>query len=122
LRLGLCALRGDAAQEQIGIRRVEARDDVTDRNPIALGDRDLEQPAAHFCRDPHFGGFDVAGGAGGGRRRAAIAAGDQNQQREGVLLHAIRPSSCARVSRWMWSTTMSREMPVTRATPARAIF
>ena len=59
----LVALAPGAPERQLGVGRVDARDDVARRDAVAFGDLHLDTPSADLGGDAHFGRLDVAGGA-----------------------------------------------------------
>ena len=103
--LGRRALGARALDLQLGVARVEARDDVAGVHAVAFGDAQLEQAAADFRRHLHLGRLDVArhaqrvrrAAARGSRRRRASSSATTVGSRIVVVL--MSPSEACRAPR-----------------------
>ena len=103
LGAGLIALGLRAAHRELGVGRVNPGDEVACRHPSAFIDGQLRDATADLGRHADLRRLDVSGYSGRPCGVPGTGAGQnghcQTPDRESCALHAILPSSCARVRR-----------------------
>src|SRR5262249_57392373 len=106
LRLRWVAMGLRRAQRQLGVRGVDARDQIAGGDASPFGDLPLEELAADIGRQADVGGLDVARRAGRRRVGAARARGEgQGDGEDDDTPHPGLPSTCVSATFWSGART-----------------
>ena len=82
LCVGLGAVRAQPRDRQLGVPRVEPRDDLPRGDAVALGDRELEEAPSDFRGQLHVVGLDMARDADAVGRRVRATPGGEGENGE----------------------------------------